>query len=68
MSTTKIQYRVRPEFEGFASEDFDELEDAISRATIRNAPRRKDYGKDLFWKGDNCKLQKVTTVVEDITL
>jgi len=69
----KITYRVRPEHFGFAHEDFDTLEEAIKRANERNVLRLHElhHGESVFkgrlYKGHNCKIQKVTTTIEEIT-
>lgn len=70
---TKVYYRVRPEHFGFAHEDFDTPEEALKRANERNSLRpHKFYSGDSifkgrFYKGDNCKIQKVTITIEEIT-
>lgn len=65
---TKIYYRVRPEYLGYSHEDFENLPDAIKRCNERNSIREKEGAfKGTFYKGDNCKIQKVTIIIEDKT-
>lgn len=64
---TNIFYRVRPESLGFSHEDFNTIEEAISRANARNSVRVQKGETDLLYKGDNCVIQKVTITVEHIT-
>lgn len=66
-TTTKITYRVRPAHFGYANEDFDNIEQALERANYRNSLRPQQFDKNKFYKGDNCKIQKVTTIIEEIT-
>lgn len=68
MATTKTYYRVRPESNSYSPEDFDTLEEALERANKRNSLRITDYNNGTVWKGDNCKIQKVTVIVEEITV
>lgn len=66
---TKVYYRVRPEHFGFAHEDFENIEDALKRCNERNSVRKaeKFYNELHLYKGDNCKIQKVTITVEETT-
>jgi len=65
---TKTYYRVRPEHNGYAPEDFDTIEEALKRANERNNLIPHQYFKGEFYSGSNCKLQKVTVTIEDITV
>lgn len=70
---TKVYFRVRPEHFGFAHEDFETLDEALKRANERNSLRLHEFhsGESVFkgklYKGDNCKIQKVTITIEEIT-
>ena len=68
----KIFYRVIPEFSGYATMDFESLEDAINKANERNKIRIDETNsseKDKFiWYGDNCKIVKVTEITEFISI
>jgi len=67
---TKVYYRVRPEHFGYAPEDFENFTDALNKANERNALRPADCGHPVntVYKGDNCKLQKVTITIEELTV
>lgn len=71
---TNVYYRVRPEHYGFAHEDFKTLDEALKRANHRNSLRPHEFhsGESVFkgtlYKGHNCKIQKVTITIEEITL
>ena len=70
---TRVYYRVRPEHFGYSHEDFNTLEEALKRANERNSLRPHEFhnGDSVFkgrlYKGDNCKIQKVTVTIEEIT-
>lgn len=65
---TNTYYRVRPESDSFSHEDFETLEEAIKRASDRNRIKPVDYDANKVYKGDNCRIQKVTVTVEEISL
>ncbi|AQX52443.1 hypothetical protein [Elizabethkingia anophelis] len=68
MNTTKrIFYRVRPEFKGYAHEDFETLEEAIKRANHRNSVKPAKDESETLYKGDNCKILKVEEITTEIT-
>ncbi|MCT4190259.1 hypothetical protein HZP50_07105 [Elizabethkingia anophelis] len=68
MKTTKRTfYRVRPEYKGYAPEDFETLEEAIERANDRNSLRVAKDEKYRVYKSDNCTIEKVEEIITEIT-
>ena len=69
VETTQVVYRVRPEYIGYSPEDFETIEEAIERCNYRNSVRERtdEYDEGTFYKGANCKIQKVTVIIEELT-